>query len=1006
MNARISLLLAWLLPASALAGWEALSVPGTPVEVQLLDAGTPYTFAVSTTTQVLIIREGPTGLPEVAVSAGASQSTGVIATANGCVGTLNASGFYNRMTTVGPTDGSCVPSTAQPLSTDGLRVVGTSTGSGYALSEDTSLGRVHLHHVPGGATPAPIFNPLPLLSATASKSLHSLVVDGVDLGLLGTHNGVNETLHLAVDGGYASVVVVTPFAQRASDLTLFRDGAKISALTPRVNGLVELIDDVRVPSPNAVRAPISTPAGSPALSLMSINTGSGDPPFGDGLGLAVGTDGGSWLAAVPNPAAAGRTWQLATKSPPVDPGAPRRLRCLGSSLCVYLNGAASPSLNVGVWRNAAPPPAPALGTLDVQEGQTLAASYPSADPDGEALFVTWSTDAGYPGISVISPDGRDVSFDAGVNPILCGRSTTVFNWTVTVSDGMAGHTVSSVVPVRVRHTVPPLIPTVSPPRHTVLPGGTPVVYTPSANATGCPPSGFEWSVVSGGPLVTSVDGTGRLTATPPITQCAPSPRIVQLEARAVDQADASVAATADLEVLSWGTPDAAFPPGAAVSIVSPTDGGVTVTPEGTHACAGLGGFPGLSTRWELASGGAGGLLFSGGALPQTTSALRLDAPACWDGGFELRAVHSVDTTAFSGPPSTVRVDVVRRFQPLEELGVAITVDGGPTRLGGTVSVSNQECPAPLQAEVVVRRDGGEVARGSFDAGSAWELAIADSCEGGEVEVEAQVSGRDAGPALASIVLPTALAGFSVEVVPLTVSCGAPARGELIATRGASDCPRSVIGWRQRSGPPLRGLPAEGDRIALETESASLSDLIGATVELEASGDGGPGTEVDVPVSGVISAEPFLVSRYRTEQPLVQEGGVVAVAITVSNPSSCGVSEVQYRERLDGLRYVEGSARLDGVAATATVDGDVLLFEGIAVAEGARAELSYLARPRLFRESAPSGAAVLRGVALSEPTGLSAQPVPSGCGCEVSGGGAGLGLLALWAARSRRGSRRA
>jgi MYXO-CTERM domain-containing protein len=109
------------------------------------------------------------------------------------------------------------------------------------------------------------------------------------------------------------------------------------------------------------------------------------------------------------------------------------------------------------------------------------------------------------------------------------------------------------------------------------------------------------------------------------------------------------------------------------------------------------------------------------------------------------------------------------------------------------------------------------------------------------------------------------------------------------------------------------------------------------------------------------------------------------------------------EHLEGLSYVDGSAKLDGAPVEAHWEGSALQVEGLSLAGGATRTLSYVARPHLMGERRMWGEASKGDVRLS--LSEASEPRPSGCGCASAESGPMLFVLAAMGAALRRRRRR-
>jgi len=179
-------------------------------------------------------------------------------------------------------------------------------------------------------------------------------------------------------------------------------------------------------------------------------------------------------------------------------------------------------------------------------------------------------------------------------------------------------------------------------------------------------------------------------------------------------------------------------------------------------------------------------------------------------------------------------------------------------------------------------------------------------------------------------------------------------------------------------------------------------LIGETVVLQVEANAGLGNVAsgNHPVV-LVPAAPFVTLRQSSLTPISEEGGVVALSVEVSNDTAdCPITGVTLTQALDGARYQEGSARLDGVPVAASVVEGALVVNDVSVAPGTPRVLTYSVRPRLLGAVAPRGRAFVKGHAISAPSGL--ELPGGGCACGSAPGsmfGAAALLLAL--ARRRR-----
>jgi MYXO-CTERM domain-containing protein len=231
-----------------------------------------------------------------------------------------------------------------------------------------------------------------------------------------------------------------------------------------------------------------------------------------------------------------------------------------------------------------------------------------------------------------------------------------------------------------------------------------------------------------------------------------------------------------------------------------------------------------------------------------------------------------------------------------------------------------------------------------------------------------------------------------EGVSLVARCGRGASGTLTQTFPAGACQTSTVTWTQVGGPGLDLQPLSERSVELATQSTELMDLVGESVVLQATATAGPGNVAAREHVVPITVEPFVEVRRRTETPVASDTGLVGISVELTNTQACGVSGVQFTERLEGMTYMPGSARFNGVPVEDEWAEGVLTVRGLALEADSSGVLTYVVRPHLLGERFMAGSAFLRGVPISRDGG-SGVPV-SGCGCASAS--PGLALLALGA----------
>jgi MYXO-CTERM domain-containing protein len=207
------------------------------------------------------------------------------------------------------------------------------------------------------------------------------------------------------------------------------------------------------------------------------------------------------------------------------------------------------------------------------------------------------------------------------------------------------------------------------------------------------------------------------------------------------------------------------------------------------------------------------------------------------------------------------------------------------------------------------------------------------------------------------------------------------------------------------GPPLEQTALSGDTVSLVTRDTGLDSLVGRSVVVRVTAKAGPDNEASLEHTLPITVEPFVKVRRRTEVPAASETGLVGVSVELLNTTACGVTDVSYVESLEGLTYVEGSAKLNGQPVEAAWQEGALTVKGLALAGEGTGTLTYVARPHLVGERRMAGEARLRDVPISLRDAPGPQVADSGCGCTSSGPGPVVFALGALGAAVRRRRRR-
>jgi MYXO-CTERM domain-containing protein len=246
-----------------------------------------------------------------------------------------------------------------------------------------------------------------------------------------------------------------------------------------------------------------------------------------------------------------------------------------------------------------------------------------------------------------------------------------------------------------------------------------------------------------------------------------------------------------------------------------------------------------------------------------------------------------------------------------------------------------------------------------------------------------------------------------EVPALVARCGEQARITLTQTFPPGACQTPDVTWVQD---PDGGLPLEqdvlsGPTVSLVTRDTGLDALVGKSLVMWVTASAGPGNTASQRVTVPITVEPFVRVRRRTELPAVSETGLVGVSVDLHNTTACEVTGVSYVERLEGLTYVEGSAKFDGQPVEASWASRALTVTGLTLPAEGTGRLTYVARPHLVGERRMEGDALLGTEIISLRNDPGPQVPDSGCGCSGSGPGPvlfALGALVAAVRRRRRG----
>lgn len=999
------LLSAVLFAAAAHAEWLNAGVPGTPRDVQ---TWRPGVYSVSTELGATLF-QADGGTQEVP-----GTSAGTWLAPGDCLVSLLRSG--GRLVGSGP---ACQPGAGSVFvdpSFASQRMRHDESGASFAISEKLSGLPPKLAYSPTGAGFIAGWDAMDLVpdNSTYVDALGVVRHDGSSYALLydntehmfSLFNGLSLAGTIQFPGSPTEVI---------TSIDLFNGGGdKPTALFGTDTGLYRLeFGNAIVPF-----SVVPLPTGTDRVAGVEVSTGTGTA-LADGFGLAVVQSGlgSKVLSAVPadNPSKVGAVWRVNPMFP--IPGYEnvrlKQVSCVGAEFCVITINQAG-GQNLLVYRNASAPQIDVPPGLTVSEGQTTSHTVKVDDADGDAVLAAAAgfREGPLTVTATSKPEGVELQFAAGN---ICADYSVGKQVSIFASDGLASHERTASFPVTVRHTLPPGAPTISPEISVVA--GTGPKSLQAAPGTGCPPQGWTWTALDGGPALGQDGGTASFPT--PAVAC--EPQRYAYEVRTSDSAGTSDAGTFTVTVEPWGEPSAAFAPDSERDVIAGQS--LRVTPEALHPCESSASFPGVDTVWSLGDGrklpipGVRLLDASGkevSSLPVTSTSLTVDTDDCIDVEVPLSAYHrSRDAAGVRGPDSEVEVEVKTRLQAVAQGALNLVPTSGTDApvITGRTAVSGLNCVERrpgLQARLrVQRQDGSEVGSPqTVPVPGDWSAAV-DGCgetfrvSGSLLDEGAAEVGTVGEASVTTTRVPAALGELSEGSV-LMAQCGEGARGTLTQTVPAEACSAARISWAYVDGPALASATFSGRTVDLATQATGLDGLVGRSVRVRVTADAGGGNvtqrEHDVP----ITVEPFVGVTHETEKPSGSESGLLGVSVALRNRTACGVSDVVLEERLEGMAYVADSARLDGQPVTVEQEGDLLRVRGLALGGNAVHRFTYVARPTLLGTPRMQAQAFMGAVPITE--GVRQVPPEAGCGCSSGSSGAtafGLAALAMRALRRRR-----
>ncbi|MDC0708130.1 hypothetical protein POL68_06585 [Stigmatella sp. ncwal1] len=683
------------------------------------------------------------------------------------------------------------------------------------------------------------------------------------------------------------------------------------------------------------------------------------------------------------------------------------------------------------------------GEKDVYIAERIVAPTPVSlsvvDPETEPVTVTADIieSSGVAALTVnVRQQGNRHTLEL-TSGVVC--EDTWYKVRITASDGHPGGTAFADLTVWIIHTAPPAKPQLASSNIVVKLGeGGPgrIEVQPPSNPE-CELKEYQWMAVTSDAPVLVKDGLSAATFTPPYAfLCDTGGKSYLYEVRVEDRMGLrSAPASFLVQVMPWGKPLAAFPPGTGDFHFEPQQEFKTVQPALRHGCADA---P-VTALWTLERGTLPreGLQLLDAQdraitqLPITTPALKIRSEACV-GTQLLFSVENLimDSSGLKGPPSTCQVTIDPQWKAFGpgQLSLSAPLATSTTVSGAAVTTDALDCAGQrggVEARLRLTRmvEGTPVEESSVEqlvrvpSGSpgAWRFELADNCEGSTYQVSGRLErnlsdwriengqgpgevGNDMEVLLTVEALPLEVYLGPLENSQLTVSCGEEARGVLRQPLPTGPCSAADIVWAQEGGPALTQPLLRGQEVSVSTQEKDFGGLIGSQVELLVRADtpGGQPRRQSV----AITTAPFVEVRRVSESRSSSETNLFGVAVELRNTTACGVAEVQHVERLEGLDYVANSARIDGAPVEVEWEGGALTVKGLALEGGVTRTLTYVVRPHLLGQARLAGGSSLRDIPISfEPE----DEAPSGFGCQGTGPGiAALGLAALsWVFRRRR-----
>ncbi|WNG56924.1 hypothetical protein F0U59_20770 [Archangium gephyra] len=895
------------------------------------------------------------------------------------------------------------------------------------------------------------------MDSSALRSLSGVLgvarVDSTVYALLGTTTDTSGVywidLNLSSWMEYRTQTGLPPAIVQAIDVFPVREPAKPPA-PYAVVGTQHALLQGSLASVEPIR-PVHQLEDDAGVRGVSMNVGAGgDAGKGFGMAIVELADGSRQvMSPVPMLSAtkAGTVWQVRSIPESVAKAPLKEVACAEASYCVFSAEKAGGG-NLFIYTNDAGPElavtvsdggvvdAGSSGTetvVTLDEGGRYQLTFAANDPDGDPVLVTSAAPPG--GATGGWTAVRDARQQPGkpelwdVTTAAACETRSLGSFTVSASDGLARHEAHETVNVYVKHSRPPEPPTVvfadgSPIPSSgavgeLMPGGPPLALRMAGGGTtaaGCVLHP-KWEPLFSGTGVPSLEQDGGTAViTPPAMFCSPTAGSFGFQLSVTDDGGLSSSRTFNVSMAPWGRPNAVFGAGSEEEL----DAGESRDLEPLkpiHVCMdGTSPSPEVATRWNVALSD-GGVPGDGLTFREEGERFVVETQDCIDADLVVSAQHHlVSDEDVTGPVSEHRMRVRTALRDFAAGSLLLEPEVDPSG-GLQVGVdSNLNCPARrgLDAKVWLERQDGSPLREpvTVPIPGTWEVPLGTGC--GRPVVLKGFMEDDAGQRsavrqqeVATLRVDVGLAPFSEEPA-LVARCGEPARVTLTQTFPPGTCQTPEVTWTREEadgGPALEQEVLSGATVSLATRDTRLDSLVGRSVVMRVTASASPDNEASQLLTLPITVDPFVKVRRRTELPAASETGLVGVSVELINTTPCEVTGVSYVERLEGLTYVEGSAKFDGQPIEATWELGALTVMGLTLAGDATGKLTYVARPHLVGDRRMDGEAWLGGELISLRDDPGPQVPDSGCGCSGSGPGPVLFALgALVAAVRRRRAR--